>query len=117
MSSSENNFASLALMLQFVQNNVDGCPYYMLGLPILSSKENCKKRYHDLLLKFCPSVEDSADINQVLPHAYSAYRFLMNDSWKASFDSFVHDNKYDDLNHEAFSEIRYYLNLNKNFKS
>ena len=105
MSSSENNFASLALMLQFVQNNVDGCPYYMLGLPILSSKENCKKRFHDLLLKFCPSVEDSADIIQVLPHAYSAYRFLMNDSWKASFDSFVHDNKYDDLNHEAFSEM------------
>jgi hypothetical protein len=29
----------------------------------------------------------------------------MNDCWKASFDSFVHDSKYKDLNHEAFSQM------------
>ncbi len=29
----------------------------------------------------------------------------MNDCWKASFDSFVHDSKYEDLNHEAFSQM------------
>ena len=102
---SEKDFASLALMLQFVQNNVYGCPYYMLGLPILSCKENCKKRYHELLQKFHPSIENCADPIQVLPHAYNAYRFLMNDCWKASFDSFVHDSKYEDLNHEAFSQM------------
>ncbi len=57
------------------------------------------------MLKFCPSIEDCADIIQVLPHAYSAYRFLMNDCWEASFDSFVHDSKYEDLNHEACSQM------------
>lgn len=105
MSSSEKDFASFALMLQFVQKNVYGCPYYMLGLPILSSKENCKNRYHDLLLKYCPSIEDCADINHVLPHAYNAYQFLMNDCWKASFDSFVRDSKHKEFNHEEFSQL------------
>ena len=73
-------------------------PYQVLGIADDSNKEQIRKAYLKLVLKYHPDKCTDSGSQEKFKEIYTAYELLKNDEYKNKYDSLECDNKYEYYN-------------------